>query len=130
MPIAIWLYPFDSDAAFAVHDAIWYAVGAERFPGGSVNPHHPLFHGFVIGFTWLLKEFGVSGPGHVATRIVAGLGGSWLLVQICALAARRRVLVGAAFAFALFCYRGFLVEMAAGENVVPAAAAALRAFRL
>jgi hypothetical protein len=123
--IAIWLYPFDCDAAFAVHDAIWYGDGAERCPEQSINPHHPLFHGFVIALVPPLRALGVEGPGHVATRIVAGLGGAWLLLQICALAGRRRVLVGLAFAVVLFCTRGFLVEAASGENVLPATAAAL-----
>jgi hypothetical protein len=128
--LAIWLYPIDCDAAFAVHDAIWYAIGAEQFPAGSLNPHHPLFHGIVLGLVPPLRALGVEGPGHVAVRIVAGLGGAWLLIQIAALAGRRRLLVGAAFAFTLFCTRGFLIEMAGGENVLPAAAASLWALRL
>lgn len=130
MALALFLYPFDADAVFAVHDGIWYAVGAERYPAESINPHHPLFHGFVIGLTYVLRDLGVANPGHVAIRIVAGLGGAWLLLQICALAGRRRVLVGSAFALLLLCTRGYLIEMGTGENVLPAAAAALFALRL
>jgi hypothetical protein len=123
--IAVFLYPVDCDAAFAVHDAIWYGVQAENNPTGSISPHHPLFHVFVGALVGPLRGLGVEGPGHVATRVVAGLGASWLLLQICALAGRNRVLVGAVFALVVLCTRGFIVELGAGENVLPAAAAAL-----
>lgn len=125
MAIALWLYPFDSDGAFAVHDALWYGIGAERFPAGSINPHHPLFHVLVLALVPPIRALGIEAPGHMAARVVAGVGAAWLLLQICALAGRRRILVGAAFAGVLLCSRGFIVEAAAGENVLPAAAAAL-----
>jgi hypothetical protein len=130
MAIALFLYPFDSDAAFAVHDSIWYAVGAERYPAGSINPHHPLFHGFLIALVPPLRSLGIEQPGHVAARIVSGLGAAWLLLQICALAGRRRILVGSAFALLLLVTRGYIIEVATGENVLPAAAAALFALRV
>jgi hypothetical protein len=125
MALAVWLYPVDSDAAFAVHDAIWYGEQAQSSPLQSISPHHPLFHVFVLGLLQPLRVLGVAGPGHVAIRIVAGIGASWLILQICGLAGRRRLLVGAAFAFVILCSRGFIVELASGENVLPAAAAAL-----
>jgi hypothetical protein len=128
--LAVWLYPFDCDAAFAVHDAIWYGLSAERDPRGSINPHHPLFHGSVWGLTVPLRKLGVEGVGHVASRLVAWVGAACLLLQLCAAAGRRRILVGAAFAFVLFSTRGFLVEMASGENVLPAAAASLLSITL
>jgi hypothetical protein len=125
MAIALWLWPYDSDGAFAVHDPLWYGMDAERSPAGSINPHHPLFHVLVVSLTSPLRALGIEAPGHVASRIVAGLGAAWILLQICALAGRRRVLVGAAFAGLLTCTRGFIAETASGENVLPAAAAAL-----
>jgi hypothetical protein len=130
MIAAIALFPHDSDAAFAVHDGIWYAEHAETYAPGSIMPHHPLFHLVVLGVLEPLRAAGVAHPGHVATRIVAGLGGAWLLLQIAALAGWRRFAVGAAFALVVLGTRGFLVEMGTGENVLPAAAAGLFALVL
>lgn len=128
--LALWLYPFDCDAAFAVHDGIWYGIDAETKPSGSINPHHPLFHVLLLACVKPLRELGISGPGHVAARIVAGVGGILVILQIIALAGRKRVLVGCAFALVLLSSRGFLVELASGENVLPATAAALFALRV
>ena len=130
MTIAVALFPYDCDAAFAVHDGIWYAEAAERYAPGSIIPHHPLFHVLVLGVLAPLEAAGVPHPGHVAIRIVAGLGGAWLLLQIAALAGWKRFAVGAAFAVVLLCTRGFIIEMATGENVLPAAAAGLFALVL
>src|SRR5262245_4641651 len=98
---ALWLFPYDSDAAFVVHDPLYYGIQAERTPAESINPSHPLFHGLVLLLVAPLRALGVAMPGHAACRIVSGLGGAWLLLQICALAGRRRLLAGAAFALVM-----------------------------
>lgn len=123
--LAIWLFPFDGDAAFVTHDALWYGMNAERSPAASIYPSHPLFHVIVLALLGPLRALDVPEPGHVACRIVAGLGGAWLLLQVCALAGSRRLLVGSAFALVLLASRGFVIETGTGENVVPATAAGL-----
>jgi hypothetical protein len=130
LAIALGLFPFDSDGAISVNDGIWWAEGAERYPRQSIDPAHPLFHVVVAGITGALAQLGLPHPGHVATRLVAGAGAAWLLVQILALAGRGRVAAGFLFACAVLSSRGFIVETAAGENVLPAAAAALCALTL
>jgi hypothetical protein len=57
--LALWLFPFDSDAAFVVHDALWYGTFAERTPAASINPSHPLFHVLVLALVELLRTLGV-----------------------------------------------------------------------
>jgi hypothetical protein len=129
--IAVTLFPFDSDGAFAIHDGIWMGMGAEGAdPEASISPHHPLFHVLAIALARLLAALGVAHPGHVAIRILAGLGGAWLLVQVLRLSGAARPWAGAGFALVLLCSRGFVMEAASGENVLPAAAAALFALRL
>jgi hypothetical protein len=124
--VALFLFPFDSDGALAVNDGVWFGIGAEEYPAGSISPHHPLFHVLAAALVPLLRSFGAEHPGHLAVRILAGAGAAWLLLQIFA-AAGRRVLVGAGFALVVFSLRGVIVETAAGETVIPAAAAALAA---
>jgi hypothetical protein len=122
---ALWLFPHDSDAAFVAHDALYYGMQAERTPARSLNPSHPGFHALVLALVGPLRGLGVAHPGHVACRIVAGLGAAWLLLQIAALAGPSRLLAGAGFALVIAASRGFVIETALGENVIPAAAAAL-----
>jgi hypothetical protein len=123
--IGLFLYAPDADGAFAIYDGAWYGHYAERYPAYSVLPHHPLFHLVVAGITALLGAAGVAGPGHVAVRLVAGLGGALVVWMVAGLADRRRRTAGAAFAFALFATRGFIAETATGENLFPAFAGAL-----
>ena len=123
--VALWFFPVDCDGAFGVHDGVAYGIAADRMERGSISPHHPLFHAVALALVPPLRALDVPHPGHVAIRILAGLGAAWLLLQICWLAGRERVLVGAAFALPLLASSGFLVETAAGETMLPGAAAAL-----
>src|SRR5262245_46762267 len=84
MALAIWLFPFDSDAAFVVHDALWYGIAAEHSPAGSINPNHALFHVLAGALVGPLRALGADAPGHLACRVVAGFAGVWLLIQIAA----------------------------------------------
>jgi hypothetical protein len=118
----------DCDGAFAIYDGIEYGLRSDALQRASINPHHPLFHALALPLVIALRAIDVGGAGHVAVRILSGLGGAWLLLQICAAAAPRR-LAGAAFAAPLLASRGFLVEAAAGETILPGAAAALFALR-
>lgn len=127
---ALTLLPFDSDGALAIHDPVYYGMGAERDPLGWILPHHPLFHALAAALTPPLRALGSAHPGHLSVRIISGLGAVWLLLQIVAMAGKDRALAGGGFALVLFATRGFLFETAAGETVIPAAAAAVFALRL
>jgi hypothetical protein len=126
----LWFFPVDCDGAFASQDGVEYGLGADRLDPASINPHHPLFHAFALLLTRPLRALGVDHAGHVAVRILSGLGGAWLLLQICACAGRGRALAGAAFALPVLASRGFVVEAAAGETILPGVAAAVFALGL
>jgi hypothetical protein len=128
--VALALFPHDSNGALAVHDGAWYGMGAESDPLGWIMPHHPLFHALAAALVPPVRALGAPHPGHLAVRILSGLGAIWLLLQIVRLAGPGRALVGGTFALLVFCTRGFLVEAASGETVLPAAAAALFALRV
>lgn len=123
--IALTLYAHDADGAFAIYDGAWYGHFAEYHPFHSILPHHPLFHAIALGLTELLRLAHVVHPGHVAIRLVAGIGGALVLLQIARLAGPERRWAGAAFAFVVFATRGFIAEAATGENLLPAIASAL-----
>jgi hypothetical protein len=123
--IALVLYAHDADGAFAIYDGAWYGHFAECHPFHSILPHHPLFHVIALGVTQILRLAHVVHPGHVAIRLVAGIGGALVLLQIARLAGPERRWAGAAFAFVVFATRGFIAEAATGENVLPAIATAL-----
>src|SRR5262245_66210923 len=98
MAAALWLFPLDCDGAFANYDGAHYGVLAERLDRGSISPHHPLFHLLALGLVPPLRALGVAHPGQIAVRLLSGAGAVWLLLQIAALAGRRRPLGGDAFA--------------------------------
>ncbi len=121
---AIWLYPFDADGPFSMHDGIWYGINAESKPKEAIIGHHPLFHVAALGLVALLRMGHVDAPGHVAIRILAGAGGAALLWGLFRIAGPRPW-IGLGLALVLACSRSFIVEAAVGENVLPACAAAL-----
>jgi hypothetical protein len=123
---ALFLFPADSDAAFANYDGLWYGLNAERAGARCIVAHHILFHVAVIALVQPVEALGVPFAGGVACRIVAGAGAAIVLVLV-ASRARGRFLVGFGFAILLFSCRSFLVEAGVGENVLPACAAALAA---
>jgi hypothetical protein len=127
--IALFLFTYDSDGAFAVHDGVFYGLAAERDPAASVSAQHPGFHVIAAALVPPLRALGVPRPGHVAVRVIAGAGAAWLLLQIVGASGGARPIVGGLFALVMLCSRGFVVETAGGETVIPAAAAALAAVR-
>jgi hypothetical protein len=127
--IAVFLYEKDADGAFAIWDGLWYGHYAELRPAQSILPHHPLFHLIVAGLTKCLASQGFDGPGHLAIRIVAGLGAALVIWLVAALCGPGRPWVGFAFALVLFSTRAFIAEAATGENLLPGFAAALVLFQ-
>jgi hypothetical protein len=127
MAASLWLFPADSDGAFAAYDGIVYAISAERGESEPSHLFHPLFHAAVATLTPLLRELGVARPGHAAIRVVSGLGAVLTLLLVASAAGPRRWVAGTGFAAALLVTRAFLVDAAVGETVLPACAAALAA---
>jgi hypothetical protein len=128
--VCLFLFGWDADGGFAIHDPMFYASHAEDQPWTSVSGHHPGFHVLVNGVTEVLGRAGVERPGYMGVRVVSGLGAAALVVLIAGLAGRRRLQVGVLFALPFVATRGFVMEGATGENVLPAAAAALLALVL
>jgi hypothetical protein len=128
--LALWLLPFDSDGAFAVQDAIWGALDLERLGPGSISPHHPLVHLLLLLVTAIGDHFRVEHAAHFGCRLIAGAGGVILLRELFIIGGSARAWLSFALAGIVFVSRGFLVEMATGESVVPAAALGLMALRL
>jgi hypothetical protein len=123
--LAVTLYAPDSDAAFAVWDGAWYGHMAQWHTPLSILPHHPGFHALVAGLMAVLRSAGVADAGHVAARVVAGIGAALVLVLIARLSGPGRRGIGLLFALVLFGSRCFILETATGENLFPAFAAAL-----
>lgn len=123
--LAVFLFPVDSDGAFASFDGVIYGIEAEQGTLPPENAFHPLFHVVKFPITRALARAGVASPGHVAVRLLAGIGAAWALWLVALAAGRAAWVAGAAFAAVLLATRGFLVNAAAGETVVPACAAAL-----
>jgi hypothetical protein len=129
LALSLWLLPIDSDGAFAINDGIHYAAAAESGKT-SVIARHPLFHVLVQSTTGALRALGAAHPGHIAIRIVSGVGAAWLVIVLTLLAGRQRWYAGwLCGCFALSC-RFVLLDSAAGETVVIATAASLSAFAL
>ncbi len=125
MVMAVQLFPVDADGPFSIHDGIWHGIKAERNPANSIVPHHPLFHIIVLVVVPVVRLFAAHDVGHVAVRVVSGAGGVAILALIGLAAGRRRWIAGLAFAAVMFSCRGFIIEAATGENVLPAVAGAL-----
>lgn len=122
---AFFLYSWDCDAAFAVNDALFYGKTAEDRPWESLQGHHPLFHVLLSAAAPPLRAIGVAHPGHMAARLVAGLGTVAIVVLLCAIAGRNRLRAGLLCAMPFLLTRGVVLETATGETVLPACAAAL-----
>lgn len=119
------LYAWDSDASFALCDPLYAALHAEEAPWSTVSGHHPLFHVLVNGATAALDAAGVARPGHLAVRLVAGLGAALVVILVASCAGRGRLRLGLLVALPLLVTRGFVMVGATGENGLPACAAAL-----
>lgn len=129
LALSLWLLPIDSDGAFAINDGFHYAAAAESGKT-AIIARHPLFHLIVQWTTEALRALGAAHPGHVAVRIVSGVGAAWLVVVLTLLAGRQRWYAGwLCGCFALSC-RFVLLDSAAGETLVIATAASLTAFAL
>src|SRR5690606_31915566 len=124
------VFPLDSDAAFVVFDPIWYGLNAAEAPERSVVAHHLLFHVLVIPLTQGLRAAGFGMPGHLATRVLSGLGAAAILLLFVAMAGPRRRLAGMGVFLLLLSSGGILLEAFTGENILPACAAALGAIWL
>jgi len=125
MAASLWLFPVDSDGAFAAYDGVGYAMAAERGVSEPSNFYHPLFHTAASAATSALRRLGVERPGHVAVRVVSGLGAVAAFLLVALAAGARRWVAGLGFAAALLATRAFVVDAAIGETVVPGCAAAL-----
>lgn len=125
MAASLWLFPADSDGAFAAYDGVGYAMAAETGASEPSNFYHPLFHTAAKAATSALRRFDVERPGHVAVRVVSGLGAVATFLLIALAAGAKRWVAGLGFAAALFATWMFLVDAAIGETVVPGFAAAL-----
>lgn len=128
LPWALWFFPLDADGAFSLHDSIIYGVIVETEPQWSLNPHHPGFHALQNALMPVLDVCGVTHPGFVAARILAGLGAAFALVLI-ARFAKGRLLFGVCCAAAFATTRICAMETAVGEVNLPSIAAALWALR-
>ncbi len=124
---AFVVFPFGSDAEYVVFDPVWYAAGAERGSVDSILAHHPLFHLALTGLAQGADAMGVGRPGHVAARLMSGLGAAWVLLLLAGLSGRNRWRVGAGLGLFLLMGRTFFFEAFTGENVLPAIAAGLAA---
>lgn len=122
---SVSLFAWDADGAFAVNDGLWYAKNAEDDPWAHVSGHHPLFHVALNLVTASLASVGVEHPGHVAARLLSGLAAATICLTLGAMAGRGRFRIGLLCALPLVATRGFIMEAATGENVLPACAAAL-----
>ncbi|MAG56635.1 MAG: hypothetical protein CMJ83_10130 [Planctomycetes bacterium] len=127
LALSLFLFAWDADGAFLVHDPLFFAVNAETRPWSSLIGHHPAFHVLVNFTTAGARACGLEHPGHVGVRVVSGLGAAAIVLLLAAIAGPGRRGLGAAFALPLLATRGFLLEAGAGENVLPACAAGLAA---
>src|SRR5262245_46675930 len=80
--VALFLFPFDSDAAFANHDGLWYAMKAERGASEFIVSHHILFHVLLYAVVKPLKLLGVASPGGSGVRLIAGIGAAVVLILV------------------------------------------------
>jgi hypothetical protein len=122
LALSLWLFPWDSDASFAVNDPLGYAHGAETTPWSSIVAHHPLIHVLAAWLVGPLQALHVEHPGHVAVRILSGLGAACSVLLLAAMAGWARAAAACALILPLICTRGFLLESATGESVVTSAA--------
>lgn len=124
---SLFTFPWDSDASFLVHDGLHYARNAELDPWGTLIGHHPGFHVLVNVATATLNTMGVERPGHMAVRIISGLGAAAIVLLLAIIAGRERRMTGILLSLPLIATRSFILEAGTGENVLPACAAALLA---
>jgi hypothetical protein len=82
-----------------------------------------------MGLVLPLRALHVPQPGQIAVRLLSAAAAAWVVLQIGALAGRRR-LAGAAFALVVVAGAGFLFMAGTGETVLPGAGAALLALVL
>lgn len=122
---SIFLFPTWADASFAVNDPLWFAHAAEHDPWNGVMGHHPLYHVLVAGAAAPLRAAGVAQPADVACKVVSGFGAAAIVLLLGLAAGPRRRTLGLLCVLPLLASRGFILEAATGENVLPACAAAL-----
>ena len=129
LPVAVFiaglfLFPWDSDAAFATNDAIGYAHDAERRPRHAIVGHHPLAHVGTAALVVPLRALDLDRPGQWAARILSAAGAALLCGLAYLLAGGRSAGRTTALLLLLILTRGFLVELGTGETVIPGAALA------
>ena len=123
------LYPVESDAAYAINDALWNALMAEGDDEHVVSGHHPMFHIAAHGVAAVLDAVGVEQRGLHAVKVLSALSASAILGLIVAAAGARRWWFGVLVATTLASTRGFWIEAGTGENVLLGVAFGLYALR-
>ena len=121
-----WIFGVESDAAYAINDALTNAAACELTPWRDINAHHILFHLGANGLTVCLEAVGIDRPGHHAVKTMSALGAA-LVAALTVLAAGRRWWAGLLLLAPLAATRGFWIEAGTGENVLLGAAGAVLA---